>query len=182
MTRSNSAFLVVGLLVSEAAFAAGWLDAPAVPAAIKVPDGAKLVARFHATGAQVYACAAGSPTGYAWALKRPDASLHDEKGAVAGSHGAGPSWTSSKDGSSVTAKKAAQADAPAPDAIPWLLLEATGTAGKGVFAGVTHVQRVNTKGGKAPAGGCDAAASGSEKRVDYSADYYFYRAAAAAPK
>ena len=182
MTRLRGAFLVTGLLVGGAASAAGWLEPPAAPAAIKVPDGAKLVARFHATGAQVYSCAAGSPAGYAWTLKQPDATLHDEHGAAAGKHGAGPSWTSSKDGSSVTAKKTAQADAPAPDAIHWLLLTATSSSGKGVFAGVTHVQRVNTKGGKAPAGGCDAAASGSEKRVDYSADYYFYRAAAPAPK
>jgi hypothetical protein len=37
---------------------------------------------------------------------------------------------------------------------------------------------VATKNGKPPGTGCDAASAGSVKRVDYSAEYYFYSAPA----
>ena len=145
---------------------------PKVPTALAVPPGAKLVARFHATGAQVYACtsAAGQVS---WVLARPDAMLADASGAIAGTHGAGPSWKS-KDGSSVVGKKLAQAAAPDAGAVPWLLLGATSTSGAGQLTGVTFVQRVATKGGIAPATGCNATHVGAEVRADYSADYYFY--------
>jgi hypothetical protein len=146
--------------------------APDVPAAIRVPAGAKLIEKLHATGAQVYGCAATGGK-YGWTLKRPDATLTDAKGGEAGKHGAGPSWTA-KDGSAVTGAKVAQADAPAADAVPWLLLKATSTSGKGRLGGVSFIQRLGTNGGKAPATGCDAAHDGKELRVDYSADYYFY--------
>ena len=65
---------------------------------------------------------------------------------------------------------------PSPDAdsIAWLLLVATAHLGEGVLANVTNIQRLNTKGGKAPAGGCDAAHDGQESRVAYTADYFFY--------
>jgi hypothetical protein len=176
--------LVVGLalfaLEASGRAAAPAPAAPDVPAPIRVPAGAKLVEKLHATGAQVYGCAATDGK-YGWTLKRPDATLADAKGAEAGKHGAGPSWTA-KDGSSVTGAKAAQADAPAADAIPWLLLRATATSGKGRFSQVSFVQRLATKGGKAPAAGCDAAHDGKELRVDYSADYYFYTGGASQPE
>jgi hypothetical protein len=44
-----------------------------------------------------------------------------------------------------------------------------------MFAGVTSIQRVNTSGGIAPAKGCDDTHTGSETRVAFSADYYFYK-------
>jgi len=155
-----------------------------VPASIGAPEGAKVAARFHAVGAQVYVCGAvtpspGAPPTYAWTLKSPDATLQDESGAAVGMHGAGPSWTS-KDGSSVTGEKVAQANAPDAEAIPWLLVRTTATSGQGVFSKVTYIQRVHTKGGKAPAAGCDAGTVGTEYRADYSADYYFYELGAQA--
>jgi hypothetical protein len=153
---------------------------PKVPAALAVPAGAKLVARFHATGAQVYACTSAGGQN-SWVLARPDATLLDASGAVAGTHGAGPSWKS-KDGSSVVGKKVAQAAAPDAGAVPWLLLGATSTTGAGQFAGVTFVQRIATKGGSAPATGCDATHLGTEVRANYSADYYFYTGGVETPK
>jgi hypothetical protein len=177
--------VIVGLVsfgfgLQASAFAAAPAPAaPDVPAAIRVPPGAKLLEKLHATGAQVYGCAATDGK-YGWTLKRPDATLTDAKGAEAGKHGAGPSWTA-KDGSTVNGAKAAQADAPAADAIPWLLLRATSTSGKGRFEKVSFIQRLATKGGKAPATGCDAAHNGAELRVDYSADYAFYAGGAAPP-
>lgn len=159
--------------------AAGAPATPDVPAPIRVPASAKLVEKLHATGAQVYGCGATDGK-YGWTLKRPDATLTDAKGAEAAKHGAGPSWTA-KDGSTVTGAKVAQADAPAPDAVPWLLLRAASTSGKGRFSQVSFIQRLSTKGGKAPATGCDAAHDGTELRVDYSADYYFYAGGASKP-
>ncbi|HSZ81834.1 MAG TPA: DUF3455 domain-containing protein [Polyangia bacterium] len=173
--------IVLALVLSKAA-ADAPLTPPVVPAAIQVPAGAKLARKFHATGAQVYTCAAPAPGGtapFAWTLKRPDATLFDAAGAKAGTHGAGPTWTAT-DGSAVVGQKAAQADAPAPNAIPWLLVRATSNTGKGVFSAVTFVQRLDTKGGKAPATGCDAKTVGAETRVDYSADYFFFEKDAAA--
>ena len=153
------------------------LAPPAVPPAIAVPAGALVTARFHAVGAQVYTCGAspaGGTTAYAWTLKRPDATLSGEDGHTAGSHSAGPTW-SSTDGSAVVGKKLAQSDAPAATAIPWLLVGAVSTSGAGVFSNVTYVQRVATSGGKAPASGCGADNVDSETHVPYEADYYFYR-------
>lgn len=154
----------------------GWMARPTVPDAIAVPRAAKLVAHFHAVGAQVYVCgksSGGAPSG--WTLARPDATLYDEKGQSVGTHGVGPSWTAS-DGSSVAAKKVAQSDAPAAGAIPWLLLRADKTNGGGVLATVAYVQRVATKGGSPPSSKCDGTTPNTEKRVDYSAEYYFYSA------
>ena len=67
----------------------------------------------------------------------------------------------------------------APDAIEWLLLEATGTqigvTGGVKLSGTVYIQRVNTVGGiKPPAGECTAATINTRKLVPYEADYYFY--------
>ena len=161
---------------SPPAAAAVTLTPPTVPAALAVPAGAQVAVRFHAVGAQVYVCGAapaGGASAYAWTLKRPDATLSDGDGRAVGSHGAGPTWTST-DGSSVVGKKVAQADAPDAAAIPWLLVRAVSTTGAGVFSNVTFIQRVATANGKAPPGGCGADNVATEMRVAYSADYYFY--------
>jgi hypothetical protein len=155
------------------------LQPPAsLPAALRAPAGAKPIAKFHATGAQIYKCVAADNK-LTWTLQRPDATLHDASGAAAGTHGAGPTWTA-KDGSAIVGAKVEQAPAPAPGAVPWLLLRATSTSGAGLFSAVTFVQRVDTQGGAPPASGCDAAHAGAETRANYSADYYFYAGGAAA--
>ncbi len=41
---------------------------------------------------------------------------------------------------------------------------------------VTHVQRLETSGGKAPDAGCDSAHAKAEARVPYTAKYAFYQA------
>jgi len=176
MTAGLSLLLATSAAGHRAAAATDdWMKPPQVPAALAVPAGATLATHFRGVGAQVYACTAVTgTTTYAWTLQKPDAKLLDHKGAPAGTHGAGPSWTAN-DGSAVTGKKLADAPAPAPDAIPWLLIRGEKTTGQGVFSGVTLVQRVNTQHGKAPGSGCDAATKGTEKRVDYTADYYFYK-------
>ncbi len=165
--------LQAALLMSSsmAALAAG---APQIPTELTAPAGAKLVLKAHATGAQIYTCKAGNDGAFQWVLKGPDADLHDKKGAVIGHHFAGPTWKH-KDGSEVTGKASAHVDSPDSDSIPWLLLSATGHTGEGVFAKVTAIQRINTKGGKPSAASpCDASKDGTETKSAYSADYYFY--------
>jgi hypothetical protein len=162
---------------------AAWTTPPAnVPAVLSVPAGATLKVHDRGIGMQVYTCTAsgapdggvdGGSTSYGWVLKAPDAMLYDATFAQVGTHGAGPNWTSS-DGSVVNGSKVSQADAPAADAVPWLLLKGTSTSGSGVFSDITFVQRLQTAGGKAPATGCDATTVGAESRVSYAADYYFF--------
>jgi len=147
--------------------------APAVPAALKVPEGQKPVLRAQAKGAQVYTCSAKEGGAFAWTLKGPDAELFDAQAKPIGKHYAGPTWESA-DGSKVVGQVKEKADAPDPGAIQWLLLEAKSNAGQGVFGKVKSVQRIETRGGKAPAAGCDAAHAGAETRVDYQAAYVFY--------
>ena len=59
------------------------------------------------------------------------------------------------------------------DDLPWLKLRVVSQNGNGLFYGVSHVQRINTKGGIAQ-GSCDKA--GGFLSVPYSADYIFWRA------
>jgi hypothetical protein len=57
------------------------------------------------------------------------------------------------------------------DSIPWLLLKAKSNEGAGIFSRVTFIQRLDTAGGRAPAGAC---AAGAEQRVDDNATYRFF--------
>ena len=58
--------------------------------------------------------------------------------------------------------------------MPWLLLAAKDHAGNGVFSHVTSIQRLDTTGGKAPAGASSQTKLGEKLRVPYTAVYYFY--------
>lgn len=145
-----------------------------IPASLRAPEGEKVILRAHATGWQIYTCAAGADGRPQWTLKAPDADLHDRKGAVIGHHSAGPSWRYS-DGSEVKGKAVAHQDSPEPKSIPWLLVTATDHSGDGLFARVTSIQRLHTKGGQPPAATeCNAAKVNTEARSSYTADYYFY--------
>src|SRR5579862_349383 len=143
-----------------------------VPEQIQPPAGEQLFLQVHAKGDQVYTCK-GDAAQAAWALKAPDAQLFDKDGKTFGKHFAGPSWEAA-DGSRVTGKAVANVPSPDADSIPWLLVNIVSHEGDGVLSRATTIQRLNTKGGKAPASGCDAAHSGEEVRVPYSADYLFY--------
>jgi hypothetical protein len=130
-----------------------------------------------ATGSQIYICKAGTDGKLQWTLKAPDAQLHNQQGAVIGSHFAGPTWKD-KDGSEVTGKAAAKVDSPDANSVPWLLVTITGHSGEGVLSHVTNIQRINTKGGMPPPPGeCNAAKQNAEVKSPYTADYYFYQPA-----
>ena len=126
----------------------------------------------HAKGYQIYTCK-GDAGQFTWTLKGPDAQLFDIHGKPFGKHVPGPSWEAN-DGSRVTGKRIA--DTPSPDAksIPWLLLNIVRHEGSGVLSFATTILRLNTKGGKASASGCDASHVDREARRRYSADYLFF--------
>jgi len=173
-----SAMFGAALLFLMPVLVYGQQSGPAgeVPPQLKVPEGAKLVLHAHAKGDQVYTCKQDGGQ-YSWTLKAPDAQLFDESGKAVGHHFAGPTWQLN-DSSAVVGKVAARSDSPDRDSVPWLLLTAVDHSGNGLLTNVTHIQRLNTKGGKAPAAGCDASHAGAETRVPYTADYFFYASGA----
>ena len=165
------------LLTTLAAMAltASVASAQPVPDRIQVPAGNAPYLQAHAIGAQVYACAA-TADGPKWQFVEPQAVLYDDHARLLGVHFAGPTWQT-LDGSQV---KAAKVDGVTvdPTAIPWLLLKKTSTT-PGRLAATTYVQRLNTRGGLEPAAStCSTATVGNERKVLYTADYRFWRAAA----
>ncbi|MCM4076344.1 DUF3455 domain-containing protein [Paractinoplanes hotanensis] len=139
---------------------------PGIPAAIKPPKGAKPIgAYFVASGTQTYTCAGGIFTG----ASVPEAQLIGTGGRV--HHFGGPSWQSTRDNSLVKAKKIGESARAG--TIPELLLEVTEKSGSGVIGTSTHISRLLTSGGTAPAGAC---ADGAKKAVKYGAVYVFWKA------
>ncbi len=133
----------------------------------------------RATGFQIYVCRPDADGKPAWTLKAPEAELFDEQGKSIGKHFGGPTWQLN-DGSQITGKMAAKADAPDPKAIPWLLVTVTGHSGRGKLSAVTSIQRVNTVAGLAPESlapaesECSPQSGEVEFKSSYQADYYFY--------
>lgn len=146
---------------------------PVFPAALVPPGNPAAFLRTTGRGVQIYTCQVTAGAA-AWTLRAPQATLTDDVGAPAGSHGAGPTWTST-DGSVVTGTRIASVNSPDAGAIPWLLLSGASASGEGLFERVTYIQRLDTVGGVAPAGGCSAQTVGAETRVNYSATYVFFR-------
>jgi hypothetical protein len=176
MNRQIQVVVLLGLLMA----AQGQAPLrPEVPENLKAPAGEEVVLAAHATGTQIYVCQQGSDQKNGWVFKAPEAELTDTSGKRIIHHSAGPTWKH-VDGSEVKAKVVAKQDAPKveapnPQAIPWLLLSATGHSGEGILSRVTSIQRIHTEGGAAPeAKSCDASNSGKEVGTAYAADYYFY--------
>jgi hypothetical protein len=161
-------YAVLALMV--AAVTATAAEEPLIPA----PPGARLLLETPAQGVQIYACEKGSD-GYRWVFKAPDAALFDKTGRQIGTHFAGPAWQLA-DGSKITGEVVAQAAAPEPHAIAWLLLRVKSHEGSGVLSAADLVRRIDTHGGAAPATTCDATQAAAEARMRYTARYLFYAA------
>ena len=151
--------------VLAVAFMAADSIAQTAKESIDVPPHSRLLLRAVGTGDQIYGCVNGN-----WALKAPDAKLLNQEGSVIGRHFAGPTWQLN-DGSWVKGKAVAKQVAPDATAVPWLLLEAVGGAGR--LGAVRFIQRTETHGGNAPDGSCSQSAM---RRVPYTATYSFYEA------
>jgi hypothetical protein len=155
------------LLVFGLAVLTGAASAEDLPPAIAAP-GMTAVATFHAEGAQIYECKAGTDGKLAWSFREPIATLLSD-GKTVGRHYAGPSWEH-MDGSAVVGKAAGNAPGKTANDIPWLKLDVTAHRGSGMLTKVTTVQRINTQGG-VQTGACDKA--GALLSAPYSADYVF---------
>ena len=163
------------------AIVAGYLSMRVIApsAAAEIPEtiathGETLMVTAHATGAQVYECKTNSDGKLVWQFREPIATLMID-GKTVGRHFAGPVWEMA-DGSAVSAKVSAQAPGATTNDIPLLRLDVAARHGSGLLSGVTTIQRLNTRGGRADAA-CDSA--GTFLSVPYSADYAFYKKAAA---
>jgi hypothetical protein len=150
------------------------VDNSKLPEAVRAPAGQKMLMAATGVGEITYECrekkdAAGQ---HEWAFVAPVAMLYAADRKVVGKYYAGPTWES-MDGSKVTGKQLAVAPASA-GSIPLQLVKADPAMGAGAMTGVSYIQRVNTKGGVAPAMACDAMAKGKRQQVAYEADYVFY--------
>lgn len=184
MSRRPVATLLVAALTTltlACAERAPVAPAPALPARdlvaapdlgacsdIAVPAGHAPAFHTYATGVQVYRW-----TGTSWTFDAPVAELYADAGgnALVGTHYRGPTWESTS-GSTVVGE--VEQRCPVAGTIPWLRLRGASSRGPGVFKGTTYILRVNTIGGTAPAE--PGAAMGEERRVPYTAEYYFYKA------
>jgi len=146
-----------------------------VPVKLKPSADESLVMIVAAKGVQIYECRAKKdPSGdYEWAFVAPEAELFDAAGSRIGKHYAGPTWESN-DGSKIAGTVTESAAAPEAASIAWLLLAAKPFGPAGAFSKFTSVQRVSTAGGVAPKTGCSQSATGTQARINYTADYYFF--------
>lgn len=156
--------------LSALAFSAASAIAQDIPAKLAPPHEEPLVGKYAAKGVQIYVCTVKGG-GSEWDFKAPEATLVDAQGRSFAKHYAGPTWEA-PDGSKIVGSILASEPAPKTGAIPWLLLSAA-SSGSGVLAGARFVQRVNTSGGVGPSGTCPTV--GAERRVEYTADYIFYK-------
>lgn len=176
MLRSCAAIVACAAALPAAALVAE----PLVARPLRPLPGEAPAFMLQASGVQVYQCLplGSDPNVFAWTATAPQATLFDGSRSVARWTGTNQ-WEAIDDRSSISGVVRSMQAAGAND-LPWALLRAIPVGDSGLFAGVTSVQRVNTRGGAAPTGGCDASRAGEEARVDFSADLYFYKRSGAA--
>lgn len=150
-----------------------------LPAAVQVPAGHRVAIETVGAGQITYECREKAMAGqHEWVFVGPEATLQDRGGRAIGRYFGPPATWALQDGSSLTGTQLAVAPA-APGSIPLQLVKANPAMGSGALVGVTHIQRVQTRGGVAPALPCGAAEKGKRETVAYQADYVFWKAAAA---
>jgi hypothetical protein len=149
----------------------------ALPEAVKVPDGHRVMLETVGVGEITYECRdkANSPGQTEWFFVGPKAVLNDRAGKPVGDYFGPPATWQAKDGSKVTGTQLAVAPAAKGD-IPYQLVKANPAEGKGAMQGVSYIQRLATRGGVAPAMDCTAQNKGTQQVVKYQADYVFWSA------
>jgi hypothetical protein len=176
--------LATGVVLALTACASGPAMAPkmaafsqdGLPAAVQVPAGHKVAMETVGVGQITYECRAKKDMAgqFEWIFLGPDAKLMDRMGKQVGKYYGPPATWESMDGSKLTATQLAVSPAVA-GSIPLQLVKANPAMGMGAMQGVSHIQRVATQGGVAPAMACDPATVGSKQIVNYQADYIFWR-------
>ncbi len=144
-----------------------------LPQTIMVPPGNTVSMEVVAVGKITYQCRAGNNR-FEWVLTGPQATLKSRDGKPAGRYVGPPATWESADGSIVTGLQAAIAPATAGN-IPLQLVKANPATGRGSMQGITYIQRVATRGGVAPATGCDMTSVDKKTDAPYQADYIFYK-------
>ena len=149
-----------------------------LPAAVQVPAGHRVAMEAVGVGQITYECRekANMAGAFEWVFAGPEAVLQDRQGRAIGRYFGPPATWAHKDGSALTATQLAVAPAAA-GSIPLQLVKANPATGSGAMTGVTHIQRVDTRGGVAPAMPCGMADKGKREVVKYQADYIFWKAA-----
>lgn len=147
-----------------------------LPTSVQVPSGHKVAMQTKATGDITWQCRASTDMAgqYAWAFAGPDAMLWDHGGKQVGRYYGPPATWENLDGSRITGTQLAVAPGGTGN-IPMQLVKADPAVGMGAMQGVSHVQRVNTRGGVAPADGCSASTVNAKRVAQYSADYVFWK-------
>ncbi len=149
----------------------------ALPAAVQVPAGHRVALETIGAGNITYECRekASAAGQYEWVFAGPMAELTDRQGRSIGRYFGPPATWAASDGSAITGTQLAVA--PGGDGnIALQLVKANPASGDGVMKGISHVQRVTTRGGVAPAITCDAQGKGKREVVKYQADYIFWKA------
>lgn len=162
---------------STSTMAPAMFSQSALPAAVQVPAGHKVVLETVGKGQITYECrekkdAAGM---HEWVFVGPVATLMDRSGATVGRYFGPPATWAAQDGSALTGAQVAVAPAAA-GSIPLQLVKGNPATGAGAMQGVTYIQRVATVGGVAPATPCNAQALSRREVVNYQADYIFWKA------
>ena len=166
--------LLFSLLAFAGPVASAISSPPGVPSNLQVFADEEPAFALAGSGTMVYECRV-DPTmsnRYAWSLVGPEVVLFDRDGKRVGRYARGPIFE--VQGSLLPGQVMTFHDAPKPTDAPWLLIAAS-RMGQGFFAGVTRVQQINTRSGAVPATPCDEARAGQQARIDFAADYYFYR-------
>ena len=152
-----------------------------LPDAVKVPAGYSVAMETVGSGEITYECRAKAAMAgdHEWAFVGPQAVLKDRMGMAVGKYHGPPATWEAMDGSKITGTQLAVAPAGAGN-IPLQLVKAnpavSGKDGMGAMMGISHIQRVATRGGAAPALACAAANVGQRQIVSYQADYIFWKA------
>ena len=149
-----------------------------LPAAVQVPAGHRVAMEAVGVGQITYECRekASMAGEFEWVFAGPEATLQDRNGRAMGRYFGPPATWALNDGSALTGTQLAVAQAAA-GSIPLQLVKANPATGSGALVGVTHIQRVDTKVGVAPATPCGLADKGKREVVKYQADYIFWKAA-----
>ncbi|TFZ01302.1 DUF3455 domain-containing protein [Ramlibacter rhizophilus] len=165
-----------GMKTMDTAMPMQAYDQSRLPASVQVPAGHRVAMETRGVGEITYECRVRAAGGHEWVFAGPKAELMDRGGKRVGRYWGPPATWENADGSKITGTQVAVAPASA-GSIPFQLVKADPAMGMGAMTGVSYVQRVDTRGGVAPAAPCGGANVGARQVVNYQADYIFYKPA-----
>jgi len=147
-----------------------------LPAAVQVPAGHRVAFETAAAGDITYECRVKKDMAdeFEWVFVGPNAGLKDRRGEQLGKYYGPPATWDFNDGSKISGAQLAVSPNGKGN-IPLQLVKANQAMGSGMVDGISHIQRVATQGGVAPALPCDAGTRGSKQVVTYTADYIFWK-------